>query len=600
MRRLSRYFVVLLLVLPLAGRALAQQVRLDVTTGDDALAAALRGNSLVLALDTAEDHDAVEYVAAARADYRRLLTALYAQGFYGGTISITIDGREAAGIAPLDAPRAPREIAITVDPGPEFTFGSLSVEPRAAGTPRPEGLTTGAPAASTVLQEAAQGAIDGWRHAGYPLAALAGQDIRANHATTRLDAAITLAPGPRLTFGPLAVQGNERMRSERIIAIAGLPEGEIYSPEAMDRAALRLRRSGVFASAALIEATAPGPGDTLPVTAQVQEMPLHRLGFGAEISSTEGLSLTAFWLHRNLWGGAERLRLEAAITGIEGAAGLGHSGPDLRLAAAFARPATLGPDIDLTADLAFERRDEPDYLTTRVEASVGLARHGREGVTQQAGIGIVAAHEETPWRTRDYVLATLPLSATWERRDAPLDAKAGWYLDMQATPFAAISGGQSGARLYADARYYHSFGENQRLTLALRGQAGSVMGAGLLDAPADFLFYSGGGGSVRGQPYQALGIDLSPGRSGGRSFVGLQAEARVHVRGAISAVGFYDFGMIDSESVPGDNALWHAGAGLGLRYDTAIGPIRLDLATPASGPDAGHGVQVYIGIGQAF
>jgi len=595
-------------VLPLLSPAAAQEVVLTVTTGDEDLAATLRGNSLTLALEAGEDHDAVETVAAARADYRRLLTALYARGYYGGSISIRIDGREAAGIAPLDAPRAPALVAITVDPGPQFTFGTLSVEPRVAGTPRPEGLATGAVAASTVLEEAARGAVDGWRRAGYPLAAVAGQDIRAIHAASRLDAAITLAPGPRLSFGPLAVRGNERMRSERIVAIAGLPEGEVYSPEAVERAALRLRRTGVFASAALIEGTAPGPGATLPVTAQVQEMPLRRLGFGAEISSTEGLSLNAFWLHRNLRGGAERLRLEAEVSGIEGAAGLGHSGPDLRLAGSFARPATLGPDIDLTADLAFERRDEPDYLTTRLEGALGLTRHGREGVTQQAGLGFVAAREETPWRTRDYVLATLPLAATWERRDAPLDATSGWYLDLEATPFLAVSGGQSGARFHADARYYHSFGESHRVTLALRGQAGSVMGAGLFDAPADFLFYSGGGGTVRGQPYQSLGLDLTHDfgagpvalRVGGRSFIGLQAEARVHVTRAISAVGFYDFGMIDSEPFPGNDALHHAGAGIGLRYDTAIGPIRLDLATPASGPDAGGSVQVYIGIGQAF
>ncbi|MBW7921596.1 MAG: outer membrane protein assembly factor [Rubellimicrobium sp.] len=578
----------------------AQEVGLTVTTGDDDLAVTLRGNSLTYALQDEDDHDAVEAVAAARADYRRLLTALYSQGYYGGSISIRIDGREAAGIAPLDAPDRVRRIDITVDPGPQFTFGTLSVEPRATGTPRPEGLTTGAVAASTVLEDAAQGAVDGWRQAGYPLAAVAGQDIRAIHATSRLDAAITLAPGPRLTFGPLTVRGNERMRAERIIAIAGLPEGAVYSPADIDRAALRLRRTGVFASAALIEATAPGPGGTLPVTAQVQEMPLHRLGFGAEISSTEGLSLSAFWLHRNLWGGAERLRLEAEVTGIEGAAGLGHSGPDLRLAGAFSRPATLAPDIDLTADLAFERRDEPDYLSTRLEGALGFTRHGREGVTQHAGLGFIAAREEMPWRTRDYVLATLPLAATWERRDNALDATRGWYLDVEATPFLAISGGDDGARLYADARYYHSFGDAHRVTLALRGQVGSVMGAGLLDAPADFLFYSGGGGTVRGQPYQALGIDLSPGRAGGRSFVGLQAEARVHVTQSISAVGFYDFGMIDSDSFPGDTALHHAGAGIGLRYDTAIGPIRLDVATPAGGQVAGGSVQVYIGIGQAF
>lgn len=603
-----RYCAILLAAcLPLAAPVAAQEVSLTVTTGDDALEAALRGNSLTFALQADNDHDAVEYVAAARADYRRLLTALYSQGYYGGTISITIDGREAAGLAPFDEPNASQQIDITVDPGPLFRFGTASVTPLVANTPLPEGLTRGEVASSTLIEEAAHAGVDGWRHAGYPLAQVAGQDIRAIHAERRLDAEVTLAPGPQLTFGPLAVDGNERMRTERIIAIAGLPEGELYDPDDIERASSRLRRTGVFASAALIEGDAPGPGATLPVTAQVQEMPLHRLGFGAEVSSTEGITLSAFWLHRNLWGGAERLRLEAEVSRIEGGFGLGDSGPDVRLGASFERPATLGPDIDLTADLTFQRLDQPAYLLNQLEGSVGLIRHARDGVTQKAGVGLIIAREETTWRDRDYVLATLPLGTTYERRDDPIDATKGWFLDLEATPFIGISGGDSGARLYADARFYHSFGDTRRLTLALRGQAGTVLGADILDTPADFLFYSGGGGSVRGQEFQSLALGNSEvsavpvGSSiGGRSFLGLQAEARLHVTDAISAVGFYDAGMIDSEAWPGSGALWHAGAGIGLRYDTAIGPIRFDLATPVTGPDAGDKVQVYIGIGQAF
>lgn len=607
---LKRHFLrcCVLALLPLAAPVLAQEVSLAIEGDDRTLRSLLRANSLVYALDADDGGGAVEMVAAARADYRRLLTALYAEGYYGGTISIRIDGREAATIAPLDAPRNLQRVEIAIDPGPRFTFGALSVAPMVAGTPLPEGFTQGDTARSTLIEDAASSVINGWRHAGHPLARVAAQDIRAIHGESRLDAAITIAEGPRLTFGPLTVAGNERMRSERIVAIAGLPSGDIYDPDAIDRAARRLRRAGVFASATLIEGTEPGPGVTLPVTAQVQEMPLRRLGYGAELSSVEGLSLTAFWLHRNLWGGAERLRLEAAISGIEGSAGLGDSGPDLRFALSFSRPATIGPDIDLTADLAIERLDEPAYLLTRSEGRVGLTRHSWHGATYEADLGLIIAREETPARTRDYVLATMPLAATWDRRDEPLDATRGWYADIHATPFFGISGADSGARIHADARFYHSFGQTRPLTLALRGQVGTVLGADIFEAPADFLFYSGGGGTVRGQPFQSLGLDLihdfgsgpTAIRLGGRSFLGVQAEARLQVTDSISAVGFYDFGMVDIDSLPDGGSPWHAGAGLGLRYDTMIGPIRLDLATPASGPNAGEELQVYIGIGQAF
>ena len=88
--------------------------------------------------------------------------------------------------------------------------------------------------------------------------------------------------------------------------------------------------------------------------------------------------------------------------------------------------------------------------------------------------------------------------------------------------------------------------------------------------------------------------------TGGTSFVGAQLEARFLVRDSISLVGFYDIGFVGETATPGEAGDWHAGAGFGLRYETGIGPIRLDLGTQASGDDAGNDLQVYIGIGQAF
>jgi translocation and assembly module TamA len=113
---------------------------------------------------------------------------------------------------------------------------------------------------------------------------------------------------------------------------------------------------------------------------------------------------------------------------------------------------------------------------------------------------------------------------------------------------------------------------------------------------------------VRGQPYQALGINVlrsfgtgaANARSGGASFVGAQLEARFDVTDKIGLVGFYDIGLIGIDSLPQAGDDYIAGAGIGLRYDTPIGPIRLDLATPASGDDIGQDLQVYIGIGQSF
>ena len=585
--------------------ALAQDVQVTVAGGDAGLTDAVRGASLAVELAAAQGTDTPQtpqdYIAAARADYRRILTALYARGHYAGEISIRVDGQEASGIAPLDAPARIGGIEIAVDPGPVFAFGTVGIAPVPEGTALPEGLASGETARAELIRSATRDVVLAWRDLGHAKAEPAGQEITAIHAERRLDAIVTIDPGPRLTFGPLTVAGNDAVRADRIAWITGLREGRVFSPAELDLAALRLRRTGAFASVALIEADAIGPGDTLPITAQVSENPPRRFGFGAELSSVDGLSVNAFWLHRNFFGGAERLRIEGTVSDIEGTAG----GPDYELSLSFGRPGTFNPDTDLTFDAAIARADEPDYLLDQISATLGFTKYVREDLDYTAALGIVTAREETPFRTRDYTLVTLPLTATLDRRDDPLNARDGYYIDVQATPFAGVTGTDSGARLYADARAYRTFGE--RVTVAGRVQLGSVLGADLLDAPPDYLFYSGGGGTVRGQPYNDLGIDISrdfgaPGalQVGGRSFAGAQIEARVRVTGAISAVGFYDFGAIDIDSFPTEDALTHAGLGLGLRYDTGIGPIRVDIGTPASGDDAFEEAQIYIGIGQAF
>ena len=156
-------------------------------------------------------------------------------------------------------------------------------------------------------------------------------------------------------------------------------------------------------------------------------------------------------------------------------------------------------------------------------------------------------------------------------------------------------------RSYVDLRGYKTFGTVRPVTFALRGQLGSVYGPTLAQAPADYLFYSGGGGSVRGQPYQTLGVDLGSGNTvGGRSFAGLSAEARVALRDKIGIVAFVDAGYVGSEEIFDGSGRWHSGAGIGLRYATGIGPIRVDFAVPTSGPETDENFQVYIGIGQSF
>ena len=585
-------------VLLAAGMAAAADLKIRGIAEDSDLYKTLAGGSLLVE-QTAEDATPTpqEVVAAAQADYGRLLAVLYDQGYFGPVIKITLDGVDAAAIPPVNPPRQIRQAVIAIEPGPLFRFGATRIAPLAPGTELPEGFATGQTAGLGVLKATVASGISGWRDQGHAKAALADQQLTARHQDRVISADLRLAPGPRLRFGPLTVTGNRDVRTERIIEIAGLPTGTVFSPDELRRAQARLRRAGAFNAAALIEADKIGPNDTLPITAQIVESPPRRLGFGAEVSTTEGLTLSSFWLHRNLLGGAERLRIEAEIKGIGGSTG----GTDYSLGARFERPATFNADTDFYALAKLAQLDEVNFFSRQLDLEAGIERIANENRTYTLGVGLRRAETRDAFGTNKYTLLTLPLSVEFDYRDKTLDATSGYYAKVALTPFLALSGADNGVRTFIDVRGYKTFGTERPVTFALRGQLGSVYGPQLSQAPPDYLFYSGGGGTVRGQPYQSLGVSLGGGNVvGGRSFLGLSAEARLKMTDKIGIVGFVDAGYIGAEQFYDGSGQVHSGAGLGLRYATGIGPIRLDVGVPTSGPATGENFQVYIGIGQSF
>ncbi|MBL4915699.1 autotransporter assembly complex protein TamA [Szabonella alba] len=576
--------------------AALEAVTFDLRGGSEDLQQAVRDASGLLAAEAEGSENAQDLLVTARGEYARLLGALYALGHYSAVIEVQVDGREAAAIPPLDAPSRIDRIVVTVDPGPQFLFDRAAAAPLAQGTELPAGYAAGQPAQSGLIRDAAEAAVDGWRNVGHAKARVSGQDLIADHPKARLSADLTLAAGPRLRFGPLQVEGAERMDLRRLKRIAGLPEGETYDPEELEDAANRLRRSGVFRSVTLVEDETVTAPDILGITAQVVEEKTRRYSYGLEIASSEGAKISGYWLHRNLLRGGERLRVDAEIAQI----GAKDSGADYVLGVTIDRPATLTRDTTATFRFRIGQENEADFDRNFGEIGLGFTQYVSDSLTYRAGIDFQYSQvTDAAGRTKFQTLG-LPVGVNWDRRDSTTDAKRGFYVDAELRPFLGFGSTDSGLRSTVDARGYYSFGADDRITLAGRMQLGGVFGTSLQGTPRDLLFYSGGGGTVRGQPYQSLGVNVLEGgtlRTGGTTFAAISAEVRAKLTERIGVVGFVDAGFIGADGSGVSDS--HAGAGLGLRYDTGFGPIRLDVAAPVSG-DTGDGVQVYIGIGQAF
>ncbi|MFP9138503.1 autotransporter assembly complex protein TamA [Devosia sp. XGJD_8] len=568
---------------------------------------AVRNASALVADQNEPASGAAGLLAKARGDYRRIVAALYNEGHYGGTVSIRVGGAEAANLAPDVNLPDPVDVAIVVDPGPLFRFSSVNLVNQAAPTSDPfdyvepplsVGFGTGEIAKSSVILRAEQLALEAWRQQGHAKAVIVSRDVVADHATQLVDVTITVNPGAKAAFGAVTVSGTERMDPEFVRRQTGLTVGEEYDPDELALAQRRLDRLEVFRAARLEAAEAIGADGLLPYNLIVQELPGRRFGVGATYSTIDGLGLEAFHLWRNLFGQAERLRLDARVASI--AWPIDTAQFDYFFGGTFTKPGMFTPDTDLIAAISAERTIYPTYTEISAGGRVGLTHMLSDQITLEGGTQFEINRFDDVFGTRDFKTVGLYGGAVLDFRDDSVDATSGWYGAVNVEPFYELNYGNAAARLTVEGRTYFGFGEDDPFVLAGRLKAGALVGPSLAEIPPDKLFFAGGGGSVRGYGFKSIGVDNGAGViTGGRYLLEASIEARAKVTEDIGVVGFVDGGYVAADVFPALTDL-RIGAGVGVRYYTGLGPLRLDVAVPLNKRAGDPDYALYVGIGQAF
>ncbi|HZT51086.1 MAG TPA: BamA/TamA family outer membrane protein, partial [Stellaceae bacterium] len=351
-----------------------------------------------------------------------------------------------------------------------------------------------------------------------------------------------------------------------------------------------LVRSGLFSSVRIDHADAPDASGAVAMTIAVIEGPPRSVGAGAGYNTNIGVGGQTYWEHRNLFGEGEDLRISA-----------GAAQKQLGLAATFRRPDVIARKIDLLADAELLKETTDAYRSRRWRGYVGLEDLRQPPYTVGGGISLERAHLTETSRDENYLLLGVPLYLRRDTTDDLLDPTVGTRTTLAATPYhGLLNRNLNFLSSRVEARGYQRIGGSDRYVLAGYAALGSIVGEGLQGIPADKRLYAGGAGSVRGYGYQRAGpLDSSDVPIGGRSSLEFGGEFRYRLTQTIGLVPFVDAGNVYPTNLPNRASLFY-GAGLGLRYYTVIGPIRLDLAFPIGKRPSDSAVQVYISIGQAF
>jgi translocation and assembly module TamA len=193
------------------------------------------------------------------------------------------------------------------------------------------------------------------------------------------------------------------------------------------------------------------------------------------------------------------------------------------------------------------------------------------------------------------------LAFLYDTRNDPLEPLTGIRASTEVRPIMSLTGSSDiSTRLLGQVSAYASLDDEAQTVLAGRLALGITLASDLADLPNDLRFYSGGGGSVRGYPYQHLSPRNSLGQIvGGESLLEGSVEVRHWIRDDIGLAVFADAGGAFTSNVP-DMGEAGVGLGAGIRYRTAVGPVRLDAAIPLDPRGTDSSFAVYVGLGQAF
>ncbi len=546
--------------------------------------------------------------ARARADQELLQRLMRVYGYYNAQIIRTVGTPEdRAGDSDGQA-----RVRFNVIPGQRYTFGTLdlgalSSAPDAQDLRAAFEIVSGDPLSSDRLVAERADLDVALGETGYPFAGIDDPELLIDHAREEGDLTMIVTPGGKYVFGDVVSSDPDFLSSRHLGVIARFDPGEVYKRSLE----LDLRRAiiatGLVSTATITarEVTPPQgnePG-TVALDVGLQRAKLRTIAGAIGFGSEDGVKVEASWEHRNLFPPEGALKVRGIVGTQEQLLGVSFKknnfrkrdqvllidayASDIESEAVEARTVALRASFERLSNLLFQR---PFSWSVGSEILWSDERNRIVG-------GIPRPREE-------FLIASLFGQATIDASDSLLDPTEGYRVTGFLSPEVSRSNGSEVfyLRAQADASYYQEVGS--RTVLATRGRFATIQGAQTFEIAPSRRLYAGGGSSIRGYGFEAVGPRNDLGEpTGGRSLVEFSLEARVDTGlfdNALQIVPFFDAGTVSISSTP-DFRFIKYGAGLGVRYKTGFGPIRVDVGIPLNrDPMFDSPVAVYVSLGQAF
>jgi outer membrane protein insertion porin family len=476
-----------------------------------------------------------------------------------------------------EAGPAGAEVTFTVREGPRTLVRSISFDGAvalpAAKLREAADISEGGPYRASRLQPAADRVRAAYDRAGFAHAEVTARPVYSEDRAS-VDLRFAVVEGRLRRLGEVAVTGNGRTARRVIVRELPLKPGDPLDPVALAEGKNGLYDLGLFREVRYLLPEPVAPEAPQDLVLAVRERPTGFYGFGFGYESEEKLRGFVEVGEQNLFGTGRGLRWKSKVSTI----GYRH---DLF----YQEPWLLGHDLKGQADLYQERREETGYDLFRRGLSLGVNRE----LSRQILLNLRYRYEFVEYSdvVPDLVAEEGPLESInitsvgaivdLDLRDNPIAPRRGSYHLASVEIARPLFGGDSTFTKYQfETSWYLPL--TKSVEIAAGGRAGftlSLLTAS--DLPLSERFFLGGDRTVRGFADKEIGPKDAAGTPlGGDAFVCGNLELRFGLYKKLRGVVFTDAGELWSEQsgLPPSGMRWSAG--VGLRYETLVGPVRLD------------------------
>lgn len=524
-------------------------------------------------------------------DIPNMIQTLHSEGYYDATITNSVENVEGNA-----------DVMIFIHPGPRYILESYEIvnvdckekvllEECSNITPADLGVEIGMPVNAQNILDAEMILLKNLANCGYPLAETESRSVVANTARKTVEVKVCINPGPLARFGPITMTGVRNVNDSYISNKFTWREGDIYSEKLVDTSQRSLIDTDLFSSVLISHGEEVDANGELPMKVRISESKHRSINVGVSYATNDGAGLAFGWATRNFRNRGEKLGVELNVQRVYSTGLLTYMIPEF-----------FRIDQSFLFQAGAERQHITVYLANIYSGKAIVERFFNPNNYCSVGIKYENIHIHESIKNGAFSLLSIPIYYRYTTVENLLDPLSGIVISYKPSPYQGVGHHRDFFfKQELTTSFFAPLTPGKKVILGFRLQLGSIIGTPFQNIPFTHVFLGGSEDNLRGYRFKTVSpLNANGDPVGGRGALYFTFEPRYRITKSLGVVTFFDAGTVTLKGYPRLDAHWFKSVGLGLRYFTIFGPLRVDVGFPLDRRHLDPRYRFYTSIGQTF